>query len=154
MLDGFEQVQERPGLAAGLEEHVVDLEPAGARFGIGRRFSRHACRRLPDQVQVQLPLANALRQPLGDVAQARLHLFQPTGKIVGAGVELRLLGARARQAGSVAPHARQAGAVFVLGFREDPTGVVVEVVALRGGEVRIFRGLALRTAEIVAQGAA
>ena len=147
-------MDQRPRLAARLEEDVVDLEPACLHLRVRRRLRGHRRRRIAGEAEVQLALADAAREPLGKVAQARCHLFQPPRQIVRAGVELGLLRFGSRQAHGIRLHMVGAAAVFVFRAGKQPACAVVEEVALGAGEVAVLGRLALRAAQVVAQSAA
>ncbi|MND66858.1 hypothetical protein D3C80_582610 [compost metagenome] len=153
-LDGAQQVRQRPGLAAGFVEHVVDLQPRGLDHFFVKL--RHLARqhRFGLQGAVELDPADAGRQPLRQRTQASGDVTQPVVEVVGAGVEQCALLIRRGQAVLVAGQGVDAFLELRFARRQDPA-LVVEVEARLGlGQVGVFGGLRLRAGEVLAQGAA
>ncbi|MCY1519466.1 hypothetical protein D9M68_542180 [compost metagenome] len=144
---------QRPGLATGFIEDVVDLQPGGLddfladlRHLAGGRGGFRA------DVGVQAHPADAGGQALGQGTEARGDVAQPVVQVVGTGIELRVGLLGVGQAGQVAVQGADAFLVLGLGGGQCPA-LVVEVEARLGlGQVRVFRGLRLGAGEVLAQG--
>ena len=145
-------MHERPGGAARLVEHVVDLQPRrlhDARVGRMRGLLRG---RVAGEVGIDAQLADARGEALRHRTEALVDEVEVRDEVVGARVELSVLVVVVAEAREVGLGALQRVAVLALAGRQQPARVLVGKVVERFTQVGILDRLRLRSREIVAHG--
>ena len=82
---------QRPGRAARLEEHVVELEPRRLHGDVASTGVDCSAARLAGEIHVHARLADARGEPLREAAEPLLDDCEPLAQVVGARVELRVV---------------------------------------------------------------
>ena len=152
-LHGLQALEQRPGIAARLEEIVVDLEPGGLVHHDWRGRCRLTCVRITGQGGIELGLADGVGQPLSQATEAFTDHLQIGGQVVRAGIELTVVFLVIGEPSQVPLQPLDSIAVFRLGRGEDPgLGIVIEF-GLSVLQIDILHGLGLGPGEIIPQGA-